>query len=61
LNGYDLFCRNPIKDPSSVVSKVFYTYVGLDETVPEENFGIRELALSIISLGIELMNPTIIL
>jgi hypothetical protein len=35
--------------------------MGLDETVPEENFGIRELALSIISLGIELMNPTTIL
>jgi hypothetical protein len=61
LNGYDLLCRKPIKDPSSIVSKVFYTYVSLDETIPEENFGIMELALSIISLGIELMNPTTIL
>jgi hypothetical protein len=35
--------------------------VGLDQAVPKANFGIWELALSIILWGIELVNPTAIL
>jgi len=35
-----LFCKNPIENPSSFVSKVLGTYMGLNEVVPEANLGI---------------------
>jgi hypothetical protein len=57
--GCDFLCRNPIENPSSLVSKVLGIYVGFDEDqVPKTNLGIWELAFTIASWGIELVNPT---
>ncbi len=57
--GCDFLCRNPIENPSSLVSKVLGIYVGFyDDQVPKMNLGIWELGLPIALWGIELVNPT---
>ncbi len=53
-----MFYKSLTKNPSSFVSKVLGTYVGLDETVSKANLGIWEIVSSIASWGSELMNLT---